>query len=330
MSMPQRPRNIAFLIDSPGDLLSLVAMASVFSYPKIDGRPAYQIRILCANSGCEAHGRGGLVLGGCIPYSGFNGPIDTLIILGGESAFAEPRPEVLRWIRKRAPHVRRLIGVCVGVFLLAPTGLLDGRAVTTHWHHAPKLAELYPKLNVDRDRVFIKDGNVYTTAGVTAGIDLALEIVEEDIGGSAAATIAHTLVLYLRRPGSQTQYSSLLAQQADVRGTPLRDLPAWVKSNLTEKLDVSSLAKSVSMTPRTFARQFELHFRTTPARWIQSLRIQAACSLLATKEQPLKIIARLTGFRDEQSLRRAFIQQLAITPKEYRERFSRLRFPESG
>ncbi|WP_233581583.1 GlxA family transcriptional regulator [Acidipila sp. EB88] len=306
-----------------------MAMASVFSYPKIEGKPAYQTRILCADAKVEAHGRGGLVLSHCIPYSEYSGSIDTLVILGGESAFAEPRPEVLRWIRRRAPHVQRLVGVCVGVFLLAPTGLLDDKVVTTHWHHAPKLAALYPHLKVDRDRVFIKDGNVYTTAGVTAGIDLALEIVEEDLGGNAAATIAHTLVLYLRRPSMETQYSRLLAQQADVRGTPLRDLPAWVKANLTEKLDVSALANSVSMTPRTFARQFEVHFRTTPARWIQSLRIEAACSLLATKEQPLKIIAGLTGFKDEQSLRRAFIQQLKLTPKEYRDRFGSLRMPDT-
>jgi transcriptional regulator GlxA family with amidase domain len=152
---------------------------------------------------------------------------------------------------------------------------------------------------------------------------LALALIEEDLGQTVAADVAREIVLFLRRPGNQAQYSTLLAQQADVSSTPMRDLPAWVKSRLPQRLNVNALAKVVAMTPRTFARQFELHFRTTPARWVQSLRIEAARRHLEARELPMKGIARITGFRDEQALRRAFLQQLAMTPKEYRERFGK-------
>ena len=319
------PKVIAFLVGSPGDLINLVAISSVFSYPEIKDEPAYVTKVLSTLSEREVRGRDGITISNCVPYTEYTGPIDTLIVLGGESAFTKPSQELLQWIRKRALKTRRIASVCVGAFVLAPTGLLDGKRVTTHWHHAHRLAHEYPKLLVEKDHIFVRDGNTYTTAGVTAGIDMALAIVEEDFGQKEVASIAHTLLLYVRRAGSEAQYSTLLAQQADVSGTVMRDLPSWAKSHLAEKLDVNTLAKVVAMTPRTFARQFESYFRTTPARWIQSLRVDAACAHLGTQELPLKTIAKLTGFRDEKSLRRAFSQILAITPREYRERFSSMR-----
>jgi len=324
--MHDRQRVIAFLVGSPGDLINLVSISSVFSYPTIDGKPAYVSRILSTQSEREVRGRDGLALSNCIPYSEYTGPIDTLAVIGGDSVYAPPSPDVLRWIRESAAHAHRIVSVCTGAWLLAPTGLLDGKRVTTHWHHAARLAQQYPHLRVDKDKIYIKDGKVYSTAGVTAGIDMALSLVEEDMGHAAAIAIAHTLLLYIRRPGNEAQYSTLLAQQADVSGTPLRDLPAWVKSRLARKLDVHTLAKAVAMTPRTFARQFELHFRTTPARWVQSLRIEAVCAYLSAERLPLKMIARLTGFRDEHSLHRAFVQKMEMTPKAYRERFGAERF----
>jgi transcriptional regulator GlxA family with amidase domain len=313
---------MAFLVTSPGDLINLVAIASVFSYPRIEGKPAYAIQLLSAQSEREVRARQGLTVTPCIPYAEYTGPIDTLIVLGGdEAAYSTPSPDLIRWIRKRAAQARRLVSVCVGAFALAATGLLDGKRVTTHWHHAPKLARQFPKLTVEKDQIFIKDGKVYTTAGVTAGIDMALAIVNEDFGRKVVASIAHTLVLYVRRPGTEAQYSTLLAQQADVSGTPMSDLPAWAKTHLTHRLNINTLAKVVAMTPRTFARQFDAHFKTTPARWVQSIRIEAACAHLAAENLPLKSVARLTGFRDEKSLRRAFLNHLSMTPKEYRDRF---------
>lgn len=172
-----------------------------------------------------------------------------------------------------------------------------------------------------RKTLYIKNGNVSATAGVTAGIDLALGFVEEYLGHEVFTSIVRELVLYMRRPDSEAQFSTILSQQADVSGTPMRDLPAWAMARLNQRLDVHSLAKVVAMTPRTLARQFELHFRTTPARWLQSLRVEAACGLLEAQALPVKAIARLTGFRDEQPMQRAFVQQLSMTPRGYREQF---------
>jgi transcriptional regulator GlxA family with amidase domain len=294
----------------------------VFSNPKVNGKQQYTLKILSMQPTSEVRSVGGFTLGNACFYADYVGPIDTLIAIGGEGAMIEFHPpELIRWLRRRSSHVRRLASVCTGAFMLAAAGLLDGKRATTHWSYIDQLADRYGSLTIERDPIFVKDGKTYTTAGISAGIDLALALVEEDLGHAVAAACARHMVLFLRRPGTQAQYSTLLAQQADVSGTPMRDLPAWAKTRLTQTLDVNTLAKVVAMTPRTFARQFEIHFRTTPARWVQSLRVEAARQHLEAKELPLKAIARNTGFRDEQALRRAFLQQLSMTPKEYRERF---------
>jgi len=320
--MATRSRVIAFLVASPFELLNLMGPASVFSNPQVNGKQQYTLKILSMQPTSEVQSVGGFTLGNACFYADYVGPIDTLIAIGGEGAMIEFHPpELIRWLRRRSAHVRRLASVCTGAFMLAAAGLLDGKRATTHWSYIDQLADRYGSLTIERDPIFIKDGKTYTTAGISAGIDLALALVEEDFGHDIAAACARHMVLFLRRPGTQAQYSTLLAQQADVSGTPMRDLPAWAKTRLTQTLDVNTLAKVVAMTPRTFARQFEIHFRTTPARWVQSLRVEAARQHLEAKELPLKAIARNTGFRDEQSLRRAFLQQLSMTPKEYRERF---------
>ena len=320
--MATRSRVIAFLVASPFELLNLMGPASVFSNPKVNGKHSYILQILSMQPTSEVQSVGGFTLGNACFYGDYVGPIDTLIAIGGEGAMIEFHPpELIRWLRRRSAHVRRLASVCTGAFMLAAAGLLDGKRATTHWSYIDQLADRYGSLKIERDPIFVKDGKTYTTAGISAGIDLALALVEEDLGHAVAAACARHMVLFLRRPGTQAQYSTLLAQQADVSGTPMRDLPAWAKTRLTQTLDVNTLAKAVAMTPRTFARQFEIHFRTTPARWVQSLRVEAARQHLEAKELPLKAIARNTGFRDEQSLRRAFLQQLSMTPKEYRERF---------
>jgi len=320
--MATRSRVIAFLVASPFELLNLMGPASVFSNPKVNGKQSYILQILSMQPASEVQSVGGFTLGNACFYGDYVGPIDTLIAIGGEGAMIEFHPpELIRWLRRRSAHVRRLASVCTGAFMLAAAGLLDGKRATTHWSYIDQLADRYGSLKIERDPIFVKDGKTYTTAGISAGIDLALALVEEDLGHAVAAACARHMVLFLRRPGTQAQYSTLLAQQADVSGTPMRDLPAWAKTRLTQTLDVNTLAKAVAMTPRTFARQFEIHFRTTPARWVQSLRVEAARQHLEAKELPLKAIARNTGFRDEQSLRRAFLQQLSMTPREYRERF---------
>jgi transcriptional regulator GlxA family with amidase domain len=321
-TMSNRPRVIAFMVAPPFELLNLIGPISVFAHAKVNGRPCYTVKLLSTHRSREAHSTAGISLTPATYYADHSGPIDTLIAVGGEGSIVEYPAELLRWVRKRSTHVNRVCSVCTGAFLLAAAGILDGRRVTTHWGHVDELVKRHRHLRVERDPIYIRDGKVYTTAGTSAGIDLALALIEEDLGSSVAAGVARDMVLYLRRPGNQAQYSALLAQQSDVSGTPLRDLPAWAQTRLADKLDVNALAKAVAMTPRTFARQFDQHFRTTPARWIQGLRVEAARQHLEAREIPLKGIARITGFRDEQSLRRAFMHQLSMTPKEYRERFS--------
>ena len=178
---------------------------------------------------------------------------------------------------------------------------------------------------MERDPIFIKQGKFYTTAGVTSGIDLSLALVEEDLGYAAAVAIARTMVLFLRRPGGQSQYSTLLAQQEEIEDVRMRDLPVWVKTHLSQKLDVEDLAKAAAMSLRTFMRQFKAQFDATPARWVQSLRVEAALQLLQERNTSLNKIARIAGFRDEQALRRALLQQVGLTPKQYRERLKTAR-----
>jgi transcriptional regulator GlxA family with amidase domain len=320
--MRQRNPVIAFLIASPFELLDLAGPASVFTYPMVQGRPYYSFRILSTTPGDAVKSIGGISVGESCKYSEYTGPIDTLIVVGGLGSIEhQPSPELLDWLRKRSGEARRVASVCTGAFLLAASGLLDGRRVATHWRYCDLFVSRFKQLKVERDPIFLKDGKFYTTAGVSAGIDLALALVEEDLGHSVAATVAREIVLYLRRPGNQTQYSSLLAEQEEMSDQRMRDLPVWTRNHLARRLDVNTLSKVVAMSPRTFARQFQSQFGTTPARWIQSLRVEAARQHLESLDMPLKRIARVTGFRDEQALRRAFVQQLSLTPKEYRERF---------
>jgi transcriptional regulator GlxA family with amidase domain len=319
--MPSPSRVIAFLTASPFELLDLTGPAAVFALPKSKGKPNYSLRILSTTSGSFVQSTTDVTIANACKFSQYTGPIDTLIAVGGEGSLDHQPPELLQWLRKRSSHVRRVASVCTGAFILAAAGLLDGKRVTTHWRYLDLLIKRYKHLQVERDPIFIKDGKFYTTAGVSAGIDLALALVEEDLGHEVAASAARELVLFLRRPGSQAQYSILLAQQATMSDTRMRDLPAHAESHLTHNLDVNTLAAFVAMSPRTFARQFEGSFDTTPARWVRSLRVEAARQHLESRNLSLKEISRVTGFRDEQALRRAFVQQMKMTPREYRERF---------
>jgi transcriptional regulator GlxA family with amidase domain len=317
---PQSPI-VAFLVASPFELLDLTGPAAVFSYPTVSDKPYYSFRILTTTSVGPVESMGGITISDTRTFSDYTGLIDTLIVVGGLGSIEHQSPELLEWLRKRASRIRRIASVCTGAFILAASGLLDGRRVATHWRYCDLFASRFKQLKIERDPIFIKDGKFYTTAGVSAGIDLALALVEEDLGHSAAATVARELVLFLRRPGNQAQFSELLAQQEQLDDDRMRDLLVWTRSNLARNLDVRTLAEVVAMSPRTFARRFQSQFGTTPARWIQSLRVEAARQHLEGASIPLKRIARLTGFRDEQALRRAFIQQMSVTPKQYRERF---------
>ena len=315
---------IAFVVPYPFEILDLTGPVSVFERAALHGERYYSIRILSTRSSGDVTTEGGMVIADTCKYSDYVGPIDTLIVSGGVGAVSPQPPELMNWLRERSVHTRRVASTCTGAFLLAGAGLLDGCRVATHWQYCDLLQSRHKNLTVERDPIFIKQGKFYTTAGVTSGIDLSLALVDEDLGHAAAVAIARTMVLFLRRPGGQSQYSTLLAQQEDLEDARMRDLPVWVKAHLNRKLDVEQLAEAAAMSPRTFVRQFKAQFNTTPARWVQSLRVEAAMQYLEDRGTSLGRIARMTGFRDEQGLRRALLQQIGLTPKHYRERFGEL------
>jgi transcriptional regulator GlxA family with amidase domain len=249
------------------------------------------------------------------------GAADTLLIVGGASVEAGEEDGVLvESLRCMAPHLRRIGSICTGAFLLARTGLLNGRRATTHWKYCDLLARRYPAVKVEPDPIFVRDGNVYTSAGVTAGMDLALALVEEDAGSKLALEVARELVLYLRRPGGQSQFSVALSLQASDR-RPFRDLEAWVLEHLHNDLSIDALAARLGMSPRNFARVFRAEMNTTPAKFVESLRLEAARRRLQESNASLESVAATCGFRNCDAMRSTFKRVLRVAPGEYRWRF---------
>jgi transcriptional regulator GlxA family with amidase domain len=248
--------------------------------------------------------------------------IDTLIVAGGlGSRQAVHDAGLIRWIARRARPTRRVCSVCTGAFLLAAAGLLDGKRATTHWWAAAELRQRYPGVDVDADPIFLRDGKIWTSAGVTAGIDLALALVEEDLGRGAALRVAKHLVVFLKRPGGQSQFSAVLEAQARDDGgfVALHD---WMARHLAADLRVEGLAEQAGMSPRTFARVYQRRVGTTPAKTVERLRLEAARRALEEGAGSIKSIARACGFGDEERMRRSFLRHLGVPPRQYRQRFS--------
>jgi transcriptional regulator GlxA family with amidase domain len=222
------------------------------------------------------------------------------------------------WLKKMAVEVRRLGAVCVGVFLLAEAGLLNGRRATTHWKFGRELATRYPRVHVEHDPLWVKDGNIYTSAGISAGIDLALAWVEEDCGAALAHEAARELVLFLRRPGGQPQLSVSLASQASEMSS-IRELQIWIAEHLETRLSVEDLAGRMSMSVRNFERVFTREVGTTPSQFVLQMRVEAARRLLERTDGGLKHVASTAGFGGVDLMRRAFVRLLGITPRRYRE-----------
>jgi transcriptional regulator GlxA family with amidase domain len=252
--------------------------------------------------------------------------IDTLIIPGGPGVHdALKDKHTIGWVRHRASAARRTASVCTGAFLLAETGLLDGRRATTHWKWCGRLQERYPEVRVEHDPIYVTDGKIWTSAGVTAGIDLALALVEADLGRSIAMRVARQLVVFLNRPGGQSQFSAPLeAQSAAADGNApnhFAPLHGWIAAHLTGDLRVERLAEQAAMSPRTFARIYSATMGITPARMVEKIRIEAVRRILEETDMPIKRIASECGFGQEERLRRAFARQVGTTPAEYRARF---------
>ncbi|RVT95782.1 helix-turn-helix domain-containing protein [Rhodovarius crocodyli] len=249
--------------------------------------------------------------------------LDTLIVIGGEGAREHSDDRRLhRLLHHLAPRARRLVGVCTGAFSLAAAGLLQGRRVTTHWRFCAELARRHPDLTVDPDPIFIRDGDVWTSAGVTAGMDLMLALVEEDHGHALALSVARELVLFLRRPGDQKQFSSVLAAQSR-GGSRLGGLMAWLAGNLEKPVSVEAMAERACLSPRQFARVFREETGLTPARFLERMRVEAARQRLETGRGALATVVRSCGFGTEETMRRAFLRQLGASPGDYRDRFHR-------
>lgn len=247
-------------------------------------------------------------------------PAHTLIVPGGPGIhdFCKHRNFYTHFV-SHAEKSKRLVSVCTGIFALATAGKLNGRNVTTHWSAYDKLELDFPAANVKRGPIFINDGDLWTSAGVTSGIDLALAMVEADLGHSAALEVARHLVVFLKRPGDQNQFSSSLTLQS--KSSQFSDLHAWLNNNLGNDLSVSSLASFMNMSDRTFARKYSEITGCTPSKMVEQLRLEAACHLLATSKSPLKTIASKCGLGEESTFIRSFIKKYSVTPKEYRERF---------
>jgi transcriptional regulator GlxA family with amidase domain len=253
-------------------------------------------------------------------FSQINKDYDTLLIPGGDPEVALANTQIVELIKDMAPKVRRLVSVCTGAFLLAESGLLDGRRATTHWNHCSEFAKKYPQIHLEPDRILIKEDNLFTSAGVTSGIDLALTMVEEDWGQKLALEVAQFLVVYLNRTNGQSQFRSSLTREPS-KHSAIRDLQSWIMQNLEKDLRVDTLAERMAMSSRNFARLFLSETSMTPAKYVQMIRIEAARSSLELTEFPINTIADSSGFKDSENMRRSFIRQLGVNPKEYRKRF---------
>jgi transcriptional regulator GlxA family with amidase domain len=252
--------------------------------------------------------------------------VDTLIIPGGAGVHAALKDtRTMNWVRRQLSVARRIASVCTGAFLLAETGILAGRRATTHWKSCNRLQELYPDVLVDPDPIYLHDGPIWTSAGITAGIDLSLALIEEDLGRKVAMQVARHLVVFLNRPGGQSQFSAPLeAQAAAADGNApnhFAPLHGWIAENLTGDLRVERLAEQAGMSPRSFARVYAARMGVTPARMVEKIRVEAVRRILEETDMPIKQVASACGFGQEDRLRRAFARQVGTTPAEYRQRF---------
>jgi transcriptional regulator GlxA family with amidase domain len=254
-------------------------------------------------------------------FAGYRGQVDTLIVAGGSGtkrALADRA--LLRGVARLAKNARRVVSVCSGAFLLAEIGLLDGRRATTHWGRCAQLAARYPAVQVEHEPIYVRDGNVYTSAGVTAGIDLALALIEEDLGREVALQIARNLVVFLRRPGNQAQFSAQLrTQQADTE--PLREVQRFIAESPGEDLGTPALARRAAMSVRNFTRCFSRQVGVSPSHYVESARLEAAQRRLVESQDGLEQVASCCGFGSAEVLRRAFVRRLDVTPSDYRTRF---------
>ena len=295
--------------------LDVTGPLEVFAGANSAGFPRYHIRI-CSIDGRPVVSSSGLRV---MPDAGLEGPADLLVVPGGAGTKASD-PRLVAWLRAHGPGARRIMSVCTGAFLLAEAGLLDGRRATTHWDYCATLARRYAAVTVDPEPIFVRDGPVATSAGVTAGIDLSLALVEEDLGRDVALGIARHLVMFLRRPGGQRQFSVQLAAQVAARD-PLREIQRYAAEHPAADLSIPALARRANLSPRQFSRAFAAEVGTPPGRYVDRVRLEAARRLLEEGRSGVEEVARACGYGTPEAMRRAFVRELGVGPADYRERF---------
>lgn len=320
--MPNTPKSIHVLAFANVQVLDVTGPLQVFAsandLARAQGLPMpYAPTVVAAGGGAVMSSAGLALMADPLPDE----DSDTLLIAGGWGVYeAAEDPALVAWVKHQGMRSRRVASVCTGAFLLAASGWLDGRRVATHWTRCEQLAKQHPQLQVEPNPIFIKDGSVWTSAGVTAGIDLALALVEEDLGRAMALEVARHLVVFLKRPGGQSQFSATLALQK--QGGRFDKLHAWIAEHLTRDLGLSSLAAEAGMSERSFVRHYRAETGQTPARAVELIRVETARRLLADSVVPVKRVALQCGFGSEETLRRSFLRAVGVTPQAYRERFN--------
>lgn len=315
-----KPRNVAILTFDRGQLLDVAGPLQVFAtanerHIAAGGETAYAPVVIAREASVRT--TAGLALE-ATPFASADRPIDTLICAGGRGVDAAcEQPDIIGFVQEAAGEARRVASVCSGAFLLATAGLLDGRRAVTHWDHCADFARRFPQVALDPEPIFIRDGDVWTSAGVTAGIDLALALVEDDLGRTIALAVARQLVVFLKRPGGQSQFSAALSLQ---NGGRFDALHAWIAGALRQDLSLPVLADRAGMSPRSFSRRYHELTGETPARAVERMRVEAAKRMLEERATVAQA-ARACGFGADETMRRSFVKLLNVTPQAYRERF---------
>ncbi|HEV2674272.1 MAG TPA: GlxA family transcriptional regulator [Aliidongia sp.] len=304
-------QRIGFIV-FPGYQVMSFAVISVFEFANFEiGKPHYEVRLLS-----ETGGPTQTSIGIDVATHPFDDTAFDTLLVGGGTEIEPSTPGLIEFLREAPERCRRVAATCTGAFVLAEAGLLDGRRVTTHWFHARTLQALYPKAKLEEDRIFINDGPIWTSAGMTAGIDLALALVEQDLGAEVARAVAKKLVVYHRRAGGQSQFSALL--ELEPKSDRIQSALAYARSNLHAPLTVARLADAARLSPRQFSRAFHAETGQSPAKAIENLRVEAARLMMEQGRHPIETVARQTGFTDRDRMRRAFLRAFGQPPQAIR------------
>jgi len=321
--MNRGQRRVVFVVVPPIEEMDLVGPMQVFTAAnRLTGKKKYALEIATTGTDLKVAGDGGILsFLAQLSLKDLKGPIDSVLLVCSIGTRLTRNDELSAWLRSSSTSVRRLGGVCVSTFIMAEAGVLNGKRATSHWKFGKELARLYPKVKVESEPIWVRDGNIYTSAGISAGIDLALAWVEEDCGSAVAHEVAREFVLFLRRPGSQQQLSVSLAKQAsEMKG--IQELQVWIADHVEKDLSVRSLARRAAMSVRNFERVFTRETGYTPARFVTQLRVEAARRELERTENSINQIARNCGFVSADLLRKAFVRLVGTTPTRYRTQLS--------